>query len=152
MWAWTEEELALFREDDQRQIEHRQFMASPEAQTRSLARKPDAEGAEYRAHDEDATPAPAEPETDWLQWQAWLDGHLANEREAMLDGVAEFVVRMLDQERVIYERRIAELEGEIRELKGLTGGLLTLLGQRAEDRSKSGQVVDLPNWRKRHVA
>ena len=73
----------------------------------------------YRQHDNSA-PAPApEPEQDWSAWEAWMAGHLANEREAMLDGVAEFVVTMLDRERDAFSRQLAEQRREITELRNL---------------------------------
>src|SRR5262249_42683827 len=80
----------------------------------------------YRQHDNSA-PAPApEPEQDWSAWEAWMAGHLANEREAMLDGVAEFVTTVIERERVVYDRKIADLRAENAELKGMIGTVLRL--------------------------
>jgi len=73
-------ELAeLFRADDRGQAEHRQFMAQPEAQARALMQRNDDDGGLVYKEMDNATGAPAEPETDWSQWEAWMAGHLANE-------------------------------------------------------------------------
>jgi len=82
-------------------------MAQPEAQARALMPRNGDGSALVRKTIEDATPAPAEPETDWSHWQAWLDGHLANEREAILNIVTEGVNEMLDHERIAFERDLA---------------------------------------------
>jgi hypothetical protein len=96
----------------------------------------------YRQHDNSA-PAPApEPEQDWSAWEAWMAGHLANERERMFDAVAEFGVRLIEEERVAYDRKLAELKAEI------LGTVLRLY----EGETKTAGVVDLPNWRRTDAA
>jgi len=102
----------------------------------------------YRQHDNSA-PAPApEPEQDWSAWEAWIAGHLANEREAILDIVEEGVNKMLDQECAAFDRKLAELRAENAELKGMIGTVLRLYA----GETKVADVIDLPDWRKRDVA
>jgi hypothetical protein len=65
----------------------------------------------------------------------------------LMSGIAQGVVALLQGERVKYARRIDNLEGEIREIKGMLGAVLTMLGQ-----NKSADVIDLPDWRKHNAA
>jgi len=47
------------------------------------------------------------------------------------EAIAEFVVEWTNRKLVERDRRIASLEGDIRELKGMLGATLTLLGQKS---------------------
>src|SRR5262249_11457700 len=98
----------------------------------------------YRVHDENAPahdPQPdAAPSGGYEGWEAWMAGHLRNERakmsQVMTAALVEFGANLQDDIRQQFEaelikrdREIGELNGQIRELKGLVGGLVTLLGQ-----------------------
>jgi hypothetical protein len=59
---------------------------------------------------------------------------------------------LIHRERVRYERRIGELDGEIRELKGMLGATLQLLGGKSAPlpETKSGaEIVELPQFLRR---
>src|SRR5262245_18971718 len=102
----------------------------------------------YRQHD-NSVPAPApEPEKDWSAWEARMAGHLANEREAILDIVEEGVNKMLDQECAAFDRKLAELRAEKAERKGMIGTVLQLYAGEI----KATNVVDLSNWRRTNAA
>jgi len=108
-------------------------------------------GIIYKEYDNSALPpaaATAEGEQDWSRWEAWMTGHLANEREAVLNIVNEGVNKMLDQERASIDRDLADLRAENAELKGMIGTVLRLYA----GETKTGDVVDLPDWRKRDAA
>ena len=60
---------------------------------------------------------------------------------------------LIQRERVAYDRKLGILEGEIRELKGMLGAALTLLGQKSNlPTMGKSEVVDLPNWRRDRAA
>jgi len=120
-------------------------MAQPEAQARALMQRNNDDGGLVYKEMENATGAPAQPETDWSQWEAWMAGHLANEREAVLNIVNEGVNKMLDQERASIDRDLADLRAENAELKGMIGTVLRLYA----GETKTGEVVDLPNFMRR---
>jgi hypothetical protein len=68
-----------------------------------------------------------EPDTgeqDWSGWERWLQGHLAIEREQMLDGIAEAMVTLIERERDAVDRQLAELRAENAEVKGLLADVL----------------------------
>jgi len=141
-------ELAeLFRADDRVQAEHRQFMAQPEARARALMQRNGDDGALVRKTIEDATLAPAELEYDWSGWERWMSGHLDNFREELFDAIAEFGVRLIEQERVVYDRKLAELKAENVELKGLIATTLRQLNQTA-----AADIVDLSIRRRSDAA
>src|SRR5262249_62189007 len=66
----------------------------------------------------------AQPEQDWTSWERWMTGHLDNFRDELFDAIAEFGVRLIEQERVAVDRKIAVLEGELHETKGLLADVL----------------------------
>jgi len=97
-----------------------------------------------------------------------VDGLVYKTTETPLPA-ALFIKRECRQERdaalIERDRRISTLEGEVRELKGFIGGVVTLLGgdkkvgQKSHDDSvdaahlgHDGSVVDLPDWRRSHGA
>jgi hypothetical protein len=66
------------------------------------------------------------------------------------DVLAHLIVELRDEWETYIDRRIAALQGENAELKGMIGAVLQLLGKRGGDVPKSGGVVELlPNWRKK---
>jgi hypothetical protein len=68
-------------------------------------------------------------ETDWSGWEKWMQGHLAIERQAILDGVADAVGDCLgerDQEIRELQLKIAELSGAVNVLR--TGKSLRVRG------------------------
>jgi hypothetical protein len=76
-----------------------------------------------------------------------MAGHLDNFREELFDAIAEFGVRLIEQERVAVDRKIAELRAENVELKGLLADVLKRFKQ-----TTPSDVVDLSNRRTRSDA
>ena len=103
---------------------------------------------------ENATPPAAQPAPDaseddpWAGWNAWVRRHLEIEREQMLRGIAEATMTLIHRERVVFERKLGVLEGEIREFKGMLGATLQLLGQKSGNSTTvlkpDSAVVELP--------
>jgi len=149
-------------------IAHDRFMAEQASEPirRPPVSAPDDAGLIYKQHD-NSEPAPAlaadttlsgEALAQWhADWDRWMLGHLAVERRGLLDALERDLVEILakqeqdirqerDAELLKRDRRIGELEGEIRELKGFVGGLLAAFGQK----EKTADVVDLPHgfWRR----
>ena len=134
-------------------IEHDRFMAEQASETirRSPVSESGGAGIIYKEYDNSALPpaaATAEGEQDWSGWEAWMAGHLAVEREHMLDSLAEAMMMLIHQERDTVDRKLAELRAENAELKGMIGTVLRLYA----GETKTGDVVDLPDWRKRDAA
>jgi hypothetical protein len=127
---------ALFRADDEARAEHAHWMAQ---------REPVASPLVERNAVEDATAKPAQPDADWSGWERWMRGHLDNEREALLDIVADGMVAMFDQERAAIERKLAELRTDNAELRGMIEVTLRLFT--AETKAVAADVVNL---RKHH--
>jgi hypothetical protein len=79
-------------------------------------------GLVYRLHDRDA-----ENERNSADWNAWVRSHLEAEREfllkAMAGGMSEYVHFHLTER----DRKIASLEAELAECKGMLGRALTAL-------------------------
>ena len=137
-------------------IAHDRFMAEQASETirRSPVSESGGAGIIYKEYDNSALPpaaATAEGEQDWSGWEAWMAGHLAVEREHMLDSLAEAMGICLAETRkeMRAERaaEIAPLKTEIAELRGQVSALLTMLG--AGDKAKDASIIALPNWRKR---
>src|SRR6516225_10567581 len=131
-------------------IAHDRFMAEQASETirRSPVSESGGAGIIYKEYDNSALPpaaATAEGEQDWSGWEAWMAGHLAVEREHMLDSLAEAMMMLIHQERDAVDRKLAELRAENAELKGMIGTVLRLYA----GETKTGDVVDLPDWRKR---
>src|SRR5262249_42751333 len=107
----------------------------------SLMRKSDETlGLLYRTNENALVDAP-QPDAgaeNSEAWEQWLQRRLAAERDALVKGITEGFMTLLTRERLVYDRKLGELEGEIRELKGALGATLQLLGQ------KGGEVVVLP--------
>ena len=134
-------------------IAHDRFMAEQASET--IRRSPVSESGDagiiYKEYDNSALPpaaATAEGQQDWSGWEAWMAGHLAVEREHMLDSLAEAMMMLIHQERDTVDRKLAELRAENAELKGMIGTVLRLYA----GETKTGDVVDLPDWRKRDAA
>jgi hypothetical protein len=84
-------------------------------------------GLVYKDYDNSALQAAAtatDGETDWSGWERWMRGHLDNEREAILDIVAEGMTAFVDQELVAVNRQLAELRSENLELKSMLADAL----------------------------
>jgi len=100
-------------------------------------------GLIFKTVDNSAAPAAAaataEGEHDWSGWEAWMAGHLAVEREHMLDSLAEAMMMLIHQERDAVDRKLAELRAENAELKGMIGIVLQLL-----TKGGGADVVSLP--------
>ena len=131
-------------------IAHDRFMAEQASET--IRRSPVSESGDagiiYKEYDNSALPpaaATAEGQQDWSGWEAWMAGHLAVEREHMLDSLAEAMMMLIHQERDTVDRKLAELRAENAELKGMIGTVLRLYA----GETKSGDVVDLPNFMRR---
>jgi len=57
--------------------------------------------------------------SDWSGWEAWLRGHLNNERAEMLEAVAQGMAMFVDEQLTPIDRAFTELRAENIELKGL---------------------------------
>jgi hypothetical protein len=136
---------ALFRADDEARAEHAHWMAQREPVASPLVERNDGDGGVVYKTVEDATAKPAQPDADWSGWERWMRGHLDNEREALLDIVADGMVAMFDQERAAIERKLAELRTENAELRGMIEVTLRLFT--AETKAAAADVVNL---RKHH--
>jgi len=93
----------------------------------------------------------------WLCWLRWLRDQYPFEQKQLLKdigcGIADATMTLIQRERVAYDRKLGILEGEIRELKGMLGAALTLLGQKSNlPTMGKSEVVDLPNWRRDRAA
>jgi hypothetical protein len=108
--------------------EHDQWMAQHEPQGSPPVSETDDAGLLYRSYDNSALETALEPEPEPF------------DQDTLADSVAKFVITRIRRERVVYDRKIAGLEGELREVKGMLGAVLQLLG-------KSGTVVELPKKR-----
>jgi hypothetical protein len=147
----------LCRQHDALMAEHEAWMAAREAPPASSARKSDAAGIAYRDGPENAPAAAAtgEPqvsEADWSQWEAWLAGHLANERKELLDIIAratsEFIAVQRREIRKERDIELIELRREVAVMRGRINMLIDLLHK------DGGHVIDLPRgfWKGDHVA
>jgi hypothetical protein len=137
-------------------IAHDRFMAE-QASVR-IRRPPVSENEDasliYKDYDNGApVPAATAEGADWSAWEGWLKAHLAIERDTLAKVIAEFTLQYLTERLVPLDRKLAELEGENRELKGMLGATLTLLGgEKARNYmhtlvpTKSADVVELPNF------
>jgi len=133
-------------------IAHDRFMAEQASET--IRRSPVSESGDagiiYKEYDNSALPpaaATAEGQQDWSGWEAWMAGHLAVERERILDDVVEIVNlgvnKMLNQERASIDRELANLRAENAELKGMMATVLRLFA----GETKAADIVDI---RRRH--
>jgi hypothetical protein len=165
---------ALYAEDDRARIEHAAWMAERQAQGQALMQKSDEDSLIYRTHD-DSAPAPAAvvetvpsdgngAETDWSGWETWMQGHLDNLREELLDGVAEgmsmyFEQRFaekrrewqteIDREFAVLRTALTERDANIARLEGRIDTLLSFIERRsaATMAPSESTEIDLPNWR-----
>ena len=89
-----------------------------------------------------------EPQPDWSGWEKWLRGHLDNLREEMACGIAQATMTLIHCERIKFERKLGILEGKLRELHGMLGAALAIIGaDKAKGESPSrddGSIVELP--------
>jgi len=104
-----------------------------------------------------ALPPAAEPSDGNGIFGDWRDDQLARAIGFALCETRRELREERDAELVKRDRRIAELEGEIRELKGFVGGVLTLLGKSqnfldSKDASNLKAADDTPRIRKVHDA
>jgi hypothetical protein len=160
----------FFREDDRLRAEHADYLTRREAERQAgdsqdlcftepgkpkgspLVRKSQpnepGSGLVYRTT-ETQPAAAAEPQPDYSGWEAWMAGHLANERAQLLDLIAVAMGTALAEERKTArterDAELLKLRSEIAELRGKTDALLSML------QMKGGDIVDLPDWRKRHA-
>jgi hypothetical protein len=98
-----------------------------------------ADGLIFKTRDNAILPAP-QPEPE-----AFYEEEGFNEYQS--DVLAHLINELREEWRRDHAIEIAELRGKV-------DALLTMLGQKSfeADAPKSGEVVELPNWRKRHVA
>ena len=131
-------------------IAHDRFMAEQASETirRSPVSETGAAGIIYKDYDNNAMAAAPAEETDWSGWERWMSGHLDNlrreindDREKLIDSIADGVVQLLDQERDASNRKLAKLQAENIEIKGLLSDMLALLGK--SDVSKAGYAIDV---------
>jgi len=99
-----------------------------------------AEGVLYREHDNNASaPAPAVDAVS-ADWNGWFTAsfalHTEAERKVVAEAIAEVGAHIQSEMRqelaaeiLKRDREIATLRNELCEVKGLVGGLVTLLGQ-----------------------
>jgi hypothetical protein len=91
-------------------------------------------GIVYKRFETQPAPAP-EPQPDYSGWEQWLRSHLDIERQATREEFEGALVEIMGELRkdwhaehnkalIVRDRRIAALEGEIRELKGMLGDVL----------------------------
>ena len=106
-----------------------------------------AAGLVYKRMD-DALQRASEP--DWSAWEAWMKGHLDNLREEMIDAVAEAVMTLIHRERDAFDRELAVLKAENREVKAMLGEAVARLGQ--TDEKLKALVNDLNSEHKDHAA
>ena len=115
----------------------------------------------YRAHDQMMAEHMASQEADRLVYKTTTTPPRQQAPafdDALVDGVAQFVVRWCadklaprDERLTQLEATVAELKGKLElviELKGKLEAVLTLLGQGG---AKSAEIIELPDWRSRHV-
>jgi len=121
-------------------IAHDRFMAEQASEPirRPPVSEPDDAGLIYKEHDNSERAPAAEPAAATLEG-VWSDATV----EALCD-ILDNVENRMRQE---FDRKLAVLEGENRELKGMLGATLTLLGQKE---FKTADVVDLPDWKRSH--
>jgi hypothetical protein len=131
----------LYRADDEARAEHAEWLARREAQARPFARKSDdtVENEPRPAGAADAAPSDGEP--------------LALDVDQIEDALAKVLVLERRRERAERAADVGKLEREIAALDGKVDALLTLIGKSEKFTDlKSADVVDLPNWRRGHVA
>jgi len=80
-------------------------------------------------------------------WEAWLRASLTIERAEILDTVTQALGEVIaairnEHEAALIERdrKIANLEGELREMKGMLGATLQLLGQKSSKLWRPGDA------------
>jgi hypothetical protein len=118
---------ALSAEDNRRRAEHREFMAQREGLASPPVSETDDAGLVYKDYQGNASQAAAtaaDEQTDWSGWERWMRAHLDNEREAILDIVAEGMTAFVDQELVAVNRQLAGLQAENLELKSMLADAL----------------------------
>ena len=121
----TRDDIAhLCAEHDRLMCEHDEWMARREAAGAAPVQKSDESAVLYREHHDNA-PAPA-PQPDAEPSDG--DVELAHAFDVFAQAVENRLAE-LDSELVKRDRKIGELEGELREIKGMLGATLTLLGQ-----------------------
>ena len=134
--------------------EHDRFMAEQESEAirRPPVSEPDDAGLVYKEFDNGAPAPAAEPDAAPFEGAAapseaglWSDEFVKTLAD-ILDDVEQ---RMRREWKHEIEREITVLRNENAELRGFLGGLLAAIGPRTEDVPKSGQIVDLPAWRRR---
>ena len=83
-------------------------------------------------------------EQGWEGWEKWLRGHLDNERAVFTEALGEFGYELRKEWQQERDAELLKLRAELAELKGRVDTLLSLV-------TKGGEIVDLPDWRKRHA-
>ncbi|HMF27568.1 MAG TPA: hypothetical protein VKE42_02285, partial [Candidatus Cybelea sp.] len=134
---------ALCAAHDRMMAEHREETARRDAASNPPVRKPGPGGLLYRDGPENAQASVAA-----MDGAPFIDESGSEAYPPLADlrrGIAQFVVTWCNRKLVARDRKIAELEGELREVKGMLAATLQLLGK-----SKSADVVELPE-RKRHA-
>jgi hypothetical protein len=89
---------------------------------------PAANGDNVLAH----APADDGAAYDWSGWEAWLAGHLALEREKMLEGVAEGVMLILESRDGNRAAELAKLRESLARVEGQMETLTAMLGLKVD--------------------
>jgi len=143
-------------------IAHDRFMAE---QANEPIRRPPVSETElpriiYRDYDGAAfqpTPEPTPEPTPDALFGDWRDDALARGIGFALSEVRHQLRTEREAALVTRDRKIAELEGELREIRGMLGATLALLGQKSEGSSSvratnpRTEVVELPRGFMRRV-
>src|SRR5262245_47071122 len=137
-----DEVRALCTEADHWLAEEREWLAAYKA--RSSVTETRVAGLIYKEYDNSVPAAPAQSEYDWSGWEAWLRGHLDNERAVFTEALGEFGYELRKEWQQERDAELLKLRAEVAELKGRVDTLLSLV-------TKGGEIVDLPDWRKRHA-
>jgi hypothetical protein len=146
---------AACEQHDRMMAEHAQWQAEREALASPPVRENEPDGILYRTHGDNATLPISEPDAVAL---------FGDERDEILcEGIGQALAHERARaraERVELDRQIATLEGEIRELRGMLGATLALLGAPKErfatalvnPEADADKIIDLPDWRARRDA
>ena len=141
MTIMREEIRALCAAHDRLMAEHHEWMAQRDMAAASPVQKSGDPGILYRtteqnvlaaAHTHDTAASDAEP------YPAFAD---------LRAGICRFVVEFCNRKLAERDRKIERLEAQVEMLVALLGKSKTV----SASESKAADIVDLPDWRKRHA-
>jgi len=109
-------------------------------------RKSDASGLLYRQHDDalqahapDSAPTPSNgDDNEWKGWNAWMRGHLDNEREVIAQAIGEVAAMLREEWRDEFKDAIAKRDATIARLEGQVEMLVRMLGS-----GKTADVIEV---------